>query len=93
MPKVLAIPTRTCIIQKSIQRKANEMAKSKLQYAEIHNVIREFSDASQTKYNSYAYAAGYLESQLAQVLAELPINKQADIINLFQRTINDLKKV
>jgi len=69
------------------------MAKVKLQYAEIHNVIREFSDASQTKYNSYAYAAGYLESQLAQVLAELPINKQADIINLFQRTINDLKKV
>lgn len=68
------------------------MAKSKLQYAEIHNVIREFSDASQTKYNSYAYAAGYLESQLAQVVSDLPANKQTEIMNLFQRTIIDLKK-
>ncbi len=68
------------------------MAKVKLQYAEIHNVIREFSDASQTKYNSYAYAAGYLESQLALVLAYVSISKQNEIINLFQRTINDLKK-
>jgi hypothetical protein len=89
---VLAKSSNTCIIQESIQRKANEMAKSKLKYAEIHNVIREFSDASQTKYNSYAYAAGYLESQLALVLADVSISKQNEIMNLFQRTINDLKK-
>jgi hypothetical protein len=68
------------------------MAKSKLKYAEIHNVIREFSDASQTKYNSYAYAAGYLESQLALVLADVSISKQQEIISIFQRTISDLQK-
>ena len=68
------------------------MAKSKLKYAEIHNVIREFLDASQTKYNSYAYAAGYLESQLALVLADVSISKQQEIISIFQRTISDLQK-
>lgn len=69
------------------------MAKAKLKYAEIHNVVREFSEASYTKYNSYSYAAGYLESQLALILSDLPVSKQAEVINLFQRTINDLQKV
>ena len=72
--------------------KGDTMKKVKLQYAEIQNVIRQFSDVSKIKYDSYAYAAGYLESQLSQVVADLPINKQADIMNLFQRTINDLQK-
>ena len=68
------------------------MAKVKLQYAEINDVIKTFSDASYTKYNSFSYAAGYLQSQLAMIVADLPVNKQNDIIRLMQQTINQLQK-
>jgi hypothetical protein len=69
------------------------MKKVKLQYAEIQNVINQFTEVSKLKYNSYAYATGYLESQLSHVVADMPANKQAEIISIFQRTISDLQKV
>jgi hypothetical protein len=69
------------------------MKKVKLKYAEIQNVINQFTEVSKLKYNSYAYATGYLESQLSHVVADMPANKQAEIISIFQRTISDLQKV
>jgi len=68
------------------------MKQSKLQYTEIRSIISNMSEASYSKYGSYSYSAGYLESQLAQVMADLPANKQIDIIKTLQRTINDLQK-
>ncbi len=64
----------------------------KLQYAEIRSIISNMSEASYSKYGSYSYAAGYLESQLADVMADLPANKQNDIIRILQQTINQLQK-
>ncbi len=64
----------------------------KLQYAEIRSIISNMSEASYSKHGSYSYAAGYLESQLADVMADLPANKQNDIIRILQQTINQLQK-
>jgi len=73
--------------------KGKAMKAVKLQYAEIDNAIKNLSDASYTKYKSHAYAAGYLQSQLATIMCDLPVKKQMEIVRNLQRTINDLQKV
>jgi hypothetical protein len=54
---------------KSAQQKMNEF------FAEsdaTRKVMRQFSDAAHKNYGSYAYVAGYLESQVVSLIMELP---------------------
>ena len=55
-------------------------SKTKLSYSECKVELQRLSDASYAKYGSHSYAAGYFESMLAEVLAELPKATQARLI-------------
>lgn len=54
--------------------------KTKLSYNECKAELQLFTEAAYAKYGSHSYAAGYLESMLAEVLAELPKATQARLI-------------
>ena len=49
--------------------------------AEFKEVLRKFSDAAYEKYDSHAYAAGYLESMAVQMLALLSKREQKGFID------------
>jgi 2-phospho-L-lactate guanylyltransferase (CobY/MobA/RfbA family) len=61
------------------------MAKQKLKYDEINAQLNEFVNANYAKYESHAYAAGYLQSQLALVMLDLPLIKQKEIMDVLRR--------
>lgn len=42
--------------------------------------LKNFTEATYPKYQSYAYAAGYLESLAAELIAELPKARQVQVI-------------
>jgi hypothetical protein len=63
------------------------MAK-KLQFSEVSKQLNAFSEASYKKYGSYSYASGYFESSLAQVLADLPAHKQAEVLRCMQQVLD-----
>ena len=60
------------------------MAK-KVEIGEIREAIKSFSDQSYEKYGSYSYAAGYYESTIAQLVAELPAHKQREFLQNLAR--------
>lgn len=57
------------------------MAK-KLDYNQISDQIRTFITTTEAHFESHAYAAGALHSQLAYVLAQLPADKQQDTLKV-----------
>ena len=55
--------------------------KTKLSYNECKAELTLFANAAYKQYESNSYAAGYFESMLAEVLAELPKAAQARLID------------
>ena len=51
---------------------------------EINQALKEFSDVTYKKYGSYSYACGAVESQLLNVMIDLPKHKQAEILSVFK---------
>jgi hypothetical protein len=43
-------------------------------------VLKAFSEASRTRYDTWAYEAGYLESVIVSVLPDMPKRKQRQLI-------------
>ena len=50
---------------------------------ETSSAINEFTKASFDNYGNYAYAAGYLESMIKDLIIQLPKAKRAEIRNRF----------
>jgi hypothetical protein len=50
---------------------------------ETSSAINEFTKASLDNYGNYAYAAGYLESMIKDLIIQLPKAKRAEIRNRF----------
>jgi hypothetical protein len=59
----------------------------KMLYSEVMTELREFSTASRAKYDSYSYAAGFLESMVGDLIADLPAEKQADALRHLRRLV------
>lgn len=62
------------------------MAKRKFVKADIVTVLKSFADRTYEQCGSHSYAAGYYESMLASVLAEMPRNKQVECLKQLQST-------
>lgn len=61
------------------------MAK-KMSYGDIAKVIDNFTTASRAKYDTTAFCAGYLGSLLAGIMADMPLAKQCDIVNMLNKS-------
>ena len=61
------------------------MAK-KMDYSDIATVIDNFTKASRAKYDTTAFSAGYLGSLLAGIMADMPLAKQCDIVNMLNKS-------
>ena len=68
------------------------MAQKKVNFDEINAQLNEFINANYTKYESHAYAAGYLQSQLALVMLDLPRTKQMEILAVLRRATPVVEK-
>lgn len=53
-------------------------------YTEIRETVTQLVDASRRAYGDYAYAAGFLESWLVEVLSTVPASKQQYVLEVFR---------
>ena len=60
---------------------------TKMTYSEIRETVGQLTDASRAYHENYAFAAGYLGSMVAELVAQLPKNKQAEYIRGMQETV------
>ena len=60
------------------------MAKRRFVKTDIMGVLKSFSNRTYEQALSHSYAAGYFESMLANVLADLPRHKQVECLALLQ---------
>ena len=60
------------------------MAKRRFVKTDIMGVLKSFSNRSYEQALSLSYAAGYFESMLANVIADLPRHKQVECLALLQ---------
>lgn len=67
------------------------MAK-KVPYSDISAKLGDVSAASFKVYKNYAHVAGYYESTLVGLIADLPANKQNEMMRIFQQRIDELQK-
>lgn len=68
------------------------MAKAKkMSYEQIKVELSRLSAESNRVYGSYSYAAGFLESMLAYVLADSTVNQQNCEMDTVARVIKSLK--
>jgi hypothetical protein len=97
-PKITLQAVGVLVDEKSIKRynylmmieKGSKMA-TKMKYSEVSDVVRKFSEVSRKKYDSYAHAAGYLESTVASLIADLPAHKQKEMIKIFETITKDME--
>ena len=65
----------------------------KLKRDQIDGILNGFVVSSQAKHGTnggLAYSAGFFQSQLASVIAELPVAKQMELIQIIvQRSLED----
>lgn len=59
---------------------------SKMLHTEISVEVNRMTDATRDYHDSYAFAAGYLGSMLAQLIADLPKHKQREAVRNLQDT-------
>lgn len=62
----------------------------KLTQEQIRAELKNFAEASYTKYQSYSYAAGYFESFVAELVADLPKAKQESVMAQIRRSTGNL---
>ena len=55
-------------------------------------LLDAFSTASEKKYGSYAFSAGFLESMIATMLEEIPKRKKTMYIKQLEKTIAELEQ-
>ena len=60
------------------------MAKRRFVKTDIMGVLKSFSNRTYEQASSHSFAAGYFESMLANVLADLPRHKQVECLALLQ---------
>jgi len=60
------------------------MAKRRFVKTDIASVLKSFSNRTYEHALSHSYAAGYFESMLANVIADLPRHKQVECLALLQ---------
>ena len=60
------------------------MAKRRFVKRDIMGVLKSFSNRTYEQALSHSFAAGYFESMLANVLADLPRHKQVECLALLQ---------
>jgi hypothetical protein len=60
------------------------MAKRRFVKTDIASVLKSFSNRTYEQALSHSYAAGYFESMLANVIADLPRHKQVECLALLQ---------
>jgi hypothetical protein len=58
------------------------MSKRKFVIRDIQSVLRSFSERTRDQSGSYSYSSGYLESMVAQLLADAPRHKQVECLSL-----------
>lgn len=63
----------------------------KVAYTEISGKLMELSGASYDVYKNFAHIAGYYESTLVSLIADLPAAKQREMMRVFQDRIEGLK--
>lgn len=59
---------------------------TKATYSTLSAIVNEMTEATRTEYDSYAFAAGYLGTMVASLIAELPKHKQKEMILQLQAT-------
>ena len=69
-----------------------DFAKMMERNAATRKVMLEFSDAAYAKYGSHSYTAGYLESVLVGVIANMSKRDREMILNDLARTAEKLQK-
>lgn len=67
------------------------MAK-KVPYCDISARIGDLSSVAREVYGSHAYIAGFYESTLVNLIAELPAAKQNEMMRIFQDRIQRLQE-
>ena len=60
------------------------MAKRRFVKTDIASVLKSFANRTYEQALSHSYAAGYFESMLANVIADLPRHKQVECLALLQ---------
>lgn len=65
---------------------------SKATYTEISAIVNEMTETTRAHHDTYAYAAGYLSSMMADLIADLPKSKQAEAIRNLQATTRKYAK-
>ena len=60
------------------------MAKRRFVKTDIMGVLKSFSNRTYEQALSHSFAAGYFESMLATVIADLPRHKQVECLALLQ---------
>lgn len=53
--------------------------------------LKNFTNVTRTAYGDFAYAAGFFETTLADVLADLPVSKQAEVIDRIRGAAGSIK--
>ena len=90
MKKILAIDQDSCKIALSLIDTEKGMTTIQLSQDNVDNLISHFTSVSRNKYESYSYAAGYLESAIKSLLscrnnAEFQNEKKAFVECLIQQ--------
>lgn len=60
--------------------------KTKLSYNECKAELQLFALAAYKQYESNSYAAGYFESMLAEVMANMPKSAQANLVTQIRKS-------
>ncbi len=63
----------------------------KVPYCDISAKLGDLSTASKEVYGTYSHIAGYYESTLVQLIADLPAHKQNEMMRIFQQRIESLQ--
>ena len=58
------------------------MSKRKFVIRDVQSVLRSFVERTREQSGSYSYSSGYLESMVAQLIADAPRHKQVECLNL-----------
>jgi hypothetical protein len=65
---------------------------NKVSYIEVANALRDTSKICLEAKGSYGYATGLYESILADLVADLPKHKQAEVMRLLKMSQDGLKE-
>ena len=69
-----------------------QTAASKVRTLRMQNLLRDFGDASLKKHKTYAYSAGYMESVVLSMFAEMTKAQQDHWLECFQGRTSDAIK-